>query len=293
MPHILKNKNLEIQIDTPFENYNFSRFDWTGKIVGVKFQDTQLACFENTDNQNEHFSGKGFYNEFGIDNALGFDETDIGDWFHKIGVGSLKKEDSHYQFSAAYEIKPAQFETVCEEHKIVIVCKSETINGRSYILSKEIELHENSFIIKYFLENTGEKDIVTNEYAHNFLAFNASKSTNYILNFPFQLNPELFGEAVNPELKVTIGKNEIKFNGTSKKQFFFSNLTGGARVAAEWELLNLESKVGLRETGNFLTNKVNLWGWEHVISPELFKEISIKPGETTNWFRKYEVYQLK
>ena len=35
MSHILKNKNLEIQIDLPAENYNFSRFDWTGNIVSV------------------------------------------------------------------------------------------------------------------------------------------------------------------------------------------------------------------------------------------------------------------
>ena len=39
MAHILKNENLELHIDTPFENYNFSRFDWTGKIIKVKLSD--------------------------------------------------------------------------------------------------------------------------------------------------------------------------------------------------------------------------------------------------------------
>ena len=34
---------------------------------------------------------KDFINEFGIDTALGFDETDIGGWFHKIGIGFIKK----------------------------------------------------------------------------------------------------------------------------------------------------------------------------------------------------------
>ena len=53
MSHILKNKKLEIQIDFPLENYNFSRFDWTGKIVEVKFQNIQMSSVERTYCQNE------------------------------------------------------------------------------------------------------------------------------------------------------------------------------------------------------------------------------------------------
>ncbi len=57
MAHILKNKNLEIQIDFPSENYNFSRFDWTGKIVDVKFQNIQLSSVERIDCQNANCFG--------------------------------------------------------------------------------------------------------------------------------------------------------------------------------------------------------------------------------------------
>ncbi|MDB9733024.1 hypothetical protein OAA96_04435, partial [Polaribacter sp.] len=99
MPHILKNKNLEIQIDLPAENYNFSRFDWTGNIVSVKFKNIQLASTESVTSENEMQIGKGFYNEFGIDTALGFNEAAIGDWFHKIGVGLLKKDNDEYAFN--------------------------------------------------------------------------------------------------------------------------------------------------------------------------------------------------
>lgn len=293
MAHILKNKNLEIEIDIPSENYNFSRFDWTGKIVEVKFQNIELSSVERTDCQNENYFGKGFYNEFGIDTPLGFDETELGGWFHKIGVGLLKKEDPQYLFSKNYEIKPAEFKIITESNKILISCKSNTVNGYSYLLRKEIELHESSFTIKYFLQNTGEKEIVTNEYVHNFTAINKdSIGANYILKFPFQLQPELFEETVNPELKVDIGQNEIKFNGSPKEQFFFSNLTGNDNVDAEWELINRESKIGISETGSFQTNKVNLWGWKHVISPELFYNISIKPGQSTQWTRNYKVYKV-
>ena len=294
MAHILKNKNLEIHVDLPLENYNFSRFDWTGKIVEVKFRNIQLSSVESTDCKNEHYFGKGFYNEFGIDTALGFDEADIGGWFHKIGVGLLKKDDTQYLFNKNYEIKPAEFKIISESNKLLISCKSKNINGYSYLLKKEIELHESSFTIKYFLQNTGEKDIITNEYVHNFTAINKELiGNNYILKFPFQLKPELFGETVNPERKVDIGQNEIKFNSSPNEQFFFSNLNGNENVDAQWELINLASKIGIRETGSFQTKKVNLWGSKHVISPELFFNIFIKPGQSTEWSRNYNVYKLK
>ena len=57
---ILKNENLEIHIDLPNENYNFSRFDWTGKITEVKFQNISLSSVERIDCENEHSFGKGF-----------------------------------------------------------------------------------------------------------------------------------------------------------------------------------------------------------------------------------------
>ena len=292
MTHILKNKNLEIHIDDPFEGYKFSRFDWTGKIVNVIFQNIQLSAIETTTYENEAFLGKGFYNEFGIDAALGFEETKIGDWFHKIGVGLLKKDDSKYLFHKKYEIKPAKFKINKELNKIIISCKSETVNGYSYVLRKVIELHENSFTINYYLQNTGDKDIRTDEYNHNFTSINSDIiGPHYLLKFPFEIQPKHFGETVNPELKVEVGPRNIKFNNNIKEQFFFSNLTGGKIVKASWDLINLESKIGINETASFQTNKVNLWGWRHVICPELFHKIFVKPGESMTWSRNYNVYR--
>ena len=290
MSHILKNKNLEIQIDLPAENYNFSRFDWTGNIVSVKFKNIQLASTESITYENEMQNGKGFYNEFGIDTALGFNEAVIGDWFHKIGVGLLKKDNEEYIFNRNYEIKPADFEIKYTSNTILIICKSEFNNGYSYVLKKEIKLEKHGFTINYDLENTGEKEIITDEYVHNFIAINKEIiGRNYVLKFPFKLMPAFFLETVNPEKKVTIGQTDVTFNDSPKEQFFFSNLTGYKNVKPQWELKNLESKISISETGSFHTNKVNLWGWKHVISPELFIDVSIKPGQNANWTRDYKI----
>jgi hypothetical protein len=294
MTHSLKNKHLEIQIDGPLQNYKGSRFDWTGKIVSVKFQNIQLAGVESPTNDNSPYLGKGFYNEFGIDDALGFEAAPIGGWFHKIGVGLLKKEDNKYHISKSYTVKPAKFKMTSKADALLIECTSAIINGYGYALKKEIVLNDTGFTLRYRLENTGENAIITDEYAHNFTAINKTPiGPNYLLKFPFQLQPSCFEETVNPEQKVIIGDTDLKFKAEPNVPFFFSNLSGNETVAAHWEIVNLTSKIGMTETGNFKTNKINVWGAPHVICPELFFKINLKPGETTEWSRQYKVYHLE
>ena len=293
MTHILKSKSLKVAIDLPIENYKGSRFDWSGKISSVRFENLPLTTIEDTESKNIDFLGKGLYNEFWITSPVGFEETPVGGWFHKIGVGLLKKQHKEYLFHRNHLIKPASFDISYEDHQIKIICKSELVNGYSYILKKEISISENSFTINYFLHNTGEKKIITDEYVHNFMAINnALIGEDYTLKFPFQINSSLFDETVNSENKVEIGLDNVTFNKTPKKQFFFSNLTGGKELQAEWILTNLKANVGIKEFGSFKTDKINLWGWKHVISPELFFKISVDTKETVEWSRKFDVFKI-
>lgn len=294
MPHLLQSRDLEIYIDQPHEGYNFSRFDWTGKISMVRFQDIPVSTTERTGNTNGKHFGRGLYNEFGIDAALGFQETSKGEWFHKIGVGALRKETSTYQFSFPYEIRPADFTADIQIDRIAIGCSSEMLNGYSYKLKKEFKVHNNNLTIKYLLKNTGVKTIVTSEYVHNFLGISGEKiDKGYVLKFPFELNPGKFRETVNPQKKVVVDKNEIRFSGSPPEQFFFSYLNGNETVQASWQLEHLKRNIGVRETVSFKSKKVNLWGWKHVISPEIFHHISLEPGESTQWSRTYSFYQRK
>ncbi|ALM06605.1 hypothetical protein SB49_01335 [Sediminicola sp. YIK13] len=294
MPHTLRNDLLELQIYLPTENYVGSRFDWTGKITTVTFNKTAITGVERTDIKAGEHMGKGFYNEFGIDSPLGFEGTEIGDWFHKIGVGLIRKDSDTYDFQRAYEVQPAEFKVTKNDTKISITCTSRLHNDYGYVLHKEIELLSNGFRIGYRLRNTGKKCIETSEYNHNFLKVDKDLiGCNYHLKFSFSLQPDHFGETVNPERKVVLGKSDFSFLGTPKEQFFFSNLSGGQSVPAQWELLNNSSKIGIRETGNFPTHSINLWGWTHVISPELFHSISLQAGQVTEWTRTYEVFSLQ
>lgn len=294
MSHLLKNQNFEILIDLPGENYRSSRFDWSGKISEVKYKNILISSTEHITDQNDKVSGKGFYNEFGIDSALGFDDAKSGEWFHKIGIGLLQKSGDQYLFSTNYPIRPAEFNMISDTNKFFIECKPEPCQGHSYLFQKEIRLHLNGFDISYFLRNSGEKDIVTDEYGHNFAAINKEPiGTNYSLSFPFEIKPEKFIENVNPEQKVDIKKHQINFKSEPNEVFFFSNLSGGHKVDAQWELTNHSTGIVIRELGNFQTDKVNLWGSKHVISPELFFKIALRPGESVKWQRNYLVNLIK
>ncbi|MGY8916567.1 MAG: hypothetical protein ACKVJF_15970, partial [Flavobacteriales bacterium] len=293
MSHILKNESLELYIDLPKENYQGSRFDWTGKIGHVKFKNIEVTGVERTNTKKGEPFGRGFYNEFGIDSSLGFETAEMGDWFHKIGVGLLKKDTANYDFQKAYEVKPAEFRVAINDTQIIITCTSKIHNGFGYILKKEIALLERGFVVRYQLKNTGAHTIITNEYNHNFLAVDKELiGVDYQLKFPFPLQPAHFGETVNPEKKVVLGEKDFSFLGTPQEQFFFSNLSGGDSVSARWELRQLKSKIGIRETGSFPTNSINLWGWTHVISPELFHRISLQAGEATEWTRTYDIFSI-
>jgi hypothetical protein len=293
MTHILKDKELEVHIDPPEENYNFSRFDWTGKIVDVTFREISLAAMERMDGGNPLHLGRGFYNEFGIGTALGFEVARVGGWFHKIGVGLLKKTEGPYLFHKSYEIIPAKFTFRADTKTAIITCHSDSVNGYSYMLQKEISADDKGFTINYALENTGTQRIRTDEYVHNFMAVDREDmGTDYRLQFPFDLKPGSFGETVNPGHKVEIGPRRIRFNGKPEEQFFFSNLSGGDRVRAGWELIHARTNLGISESGNFQTDQVNLWGWKHVISPELFVKLELEPGQSARWERKYRVYNL-
>ncbi|MEM9326940.1 MAG: hypothetical protein AAGA85_14835 [Bacteroidota bacterium] len=293
MAIILKNERVVLHVDLPEESYRQPRFDWTGKITRVTFEGTPVTGFELRKGANEEY-GQGFYNEFGIKTAIGFEEVDEGGWFHKIGVGLLQKQGPKYQFHVPHVTRPAAFEVKADDHQIGITCRSEVHEGYAYELRKTIRLTEDGFDIDYRLDNVGKKAIVTEEYCHNFLAIDKKPmGADYQLSFPFELMPDQFDETLNPKEVVRFAAQALSFNKKPKGAFFFSNLSGGKHVHAHWTLEQRESRLGISETGNFQTSSINLWGMGHVISPELFISINVAPGMSQSWTRAFDMFRMK
>jgi len=293
MPHIIQNAHIQLVIEKPLEGYVSSRFDWTGKLLRLKYKGKELCSQEFVPESMTPTAGIGFFNEFGMEAPLGYEPARVGDLCHKIGVGQIEKTEEPYDFLEPYPLRPAQFEVEKAAESLLLRAEGLPHNGYGYQLEKEILLLEDGFQIGYQLHNTGEHPIQTEEYTHNFLAFdNQLIGPDYVLKFPFEIKPEGFGENVNPEGLVRMENQEVSFLQAIGQTFFFSLLSGGESVPAEWSLENHKLGLGLSETGSFHTRKVNLWGLGHVISPELFVSLDIPAGTSQSWTRTYRIYEL-
>ena len=286
MSFVLKNKNLCLEFHNSEEGYQGSRFTQIGKLFAISFKGVSFTTNELQNGfSKEH--GTGFYNEFDIDTALGYEETKKGDWFHKIGVGLLKKEDEVYDFLKKYECNKAAITAQLSENSMVFEANQKEYNGYGYHLKQEYILNGNGFSINYRLENTGSKTIKTSEYNHNFLQIqNALISPAYRLNFIPEIKMSKHSEFVNPNDAVDFNEKQLTFKATPESDFFISDVQAKSGIILGWELVQKSFKI--KAATNFTPTKMNIWGTGHVMSPELFAEIMVKPDEVKTWNRSYE-----
>jgi hypothetical protein len=205
----------------------------------------------------------------------------------------LKKDKEPYLFLKKYDVLPAKIETEFFPDKVLFKIISEEINGYAYTLSKSVTLDNSSFVVAYVLKNTGTKAFSSSEYVHNFVSMNSSViDPAYILKFPFKIECSRFNESVNPMQNVFFIDNEVHWNSLVEEPFFFSKFNAEEYDTCSWELININDNTGLRETCYGRVNKVNLWGTRHVVSPELFHPINLKPGSTDKWKRTFDFFNL-
>ena len=208
--------------------------------------------------------------------------------------GLLQKDSHQYKFGHIYKLKPADFQIDHQHDKVIIMCKGQDLNGYGYQLHKVIRLLKDGFRLEYSLENIGEKTLNTTEYVHNFIGIGQSQIGNdYTLFFPEAIDPGLIDEIVNPDDKVQFIGNEAQFSGKHEDPFFFSHLFGSNAKSAHWKVVNTQYAITISETGDFETSKVNLWGWQHVVSPELFINICLQPGEFRTWSRSFLIESME
>ena len=282
----IKNERLEVNFTISGKEYNGTRFDRMGMIKEVLLdnKDTFHARESLVDGQGS--DGQGFYNEFGIEEPIGYDEIGVGEQFLKIGVGALIKfSHDKYDFFQDYDVELFSYDVKAKEDTITFISESELINGYAVRYVKTISINHNEMLIEYALTNTGQKDIDTTEYCHNFVAINNRPiGPEYELKFSYPL-----------EVDVEVGEFEVDENkfilSKSVNEMFYCKLKNFNRDRNQhFELLHKPSKVGFKETSCFNLERVAIWGMPHVISPESFIKIMLKPGEKQTWSRVYTFY---
>lgn len=297
MAIVLKKGTIRLVAEKAGEKYRGCRFDRNGTVVSARWRGVELLSDEMPRfRRNRRRFGRGLHNEFGIKRAVGFDDCAVGEWFPKIGVGWLRKDGEPYRFFADYELEPADFRVESESGSLArFVCVSGNRNGYGYEYVKEIEVLDDGFAVRYSLENTGEKKLSTDEYAHNFALIGGARiGSRYKLTVPWTIDRALLDEFVDPEGIIALSGGEIGFSGPVRQTYFVGGLSNGVGerdgLAACWTLTDATRGVSFGETGSFMPSLMNLWGHGGVISPELFFSFSVEPGNIVSWERRYRAF---
>jgi hypothetical protein len=285
-PLKISGNRLDIEIARPGTSYKGSRFDWTGFITSVVLDGKHTFCVPESPIPGEGSGGFGFCNEFGIHTPIGYDEAKPGEKFHKIGTGLLTRPDeSDYFFFDKYEVTPYPVKIDSGIDYVSFEVEPVECNGYAFHMTKKVCVKDNRMTIKYTLKNVGSKAIHTEEYCHNFISIdNNPTNSDYVLKFPYCAESE-----ETPDV-LSVSGNEITWITQPQNDFYI--VPGGFKSIENhaWELLHKPSKVGVREISDFVIQKVAIWGKGHVISPEVFIEVDIEPGETQSWERVYEFF---
>ncbi len=285
-PVVIKSGRLEVEIARPGTAYSGTRFDWTAFITQVTLDGRHTFCVPESYEPGQGTGGAGLCNEFGIDMPIGYDDAAIGELFPKIGVGLLKKHsDTPYSFYGRYDLLPFAVEiTAGDDHAIF---RQEPVECRGYAfrLEKRVSVRENRVKIDYSLENTGHKEIHTSEYIHNFLGINGQPvGKNYCLSFPGEIQVDCTAG------KIVAGNDFITWDARPGEDFYCRIYGNSGEKAFKWQLLHIPDGVGVREAGSYPTAKIAVWGGSHVVSPEMFVAVDLKPAERMEWTREYEFF---
>lgn len=292
MPLSLKNNQLEVLIGKPMELYRGARFDHSGNILQVTLNGKHRFC---TTEKREHdpMFGFGLLNEFDIDRPMDYGATPPGTWFQKIGVGKLlKDEDAPYDFFKNYKMLPQEF-SLQKRDDISLLFQAEEKQSSPFKIhyQKRISIRENHLLIEYFLKNQSTRPLVSNEYAHNFMAIDhTGVDQNLLLEFNFEMNPHQFEAVHNIERLMSFSKHAISWTAQPDSDFFIRRVNGNTSEGKWWRLSKPALGLGVKEEVSFGAGLVNLWGSGHVVSPEFFHRIELKPDQVTSWWRKYTFF---
>ncbi|MGN1004326.1 MAG: hypothetical protein ACI4O5_05755, partial [Oscillospiraceae bacterium] len=155
---------------------------------------------------------------------------------------------------------------------------------------KKITVTGSRLEVEYELENVGEKAISMEEYCHNFLSIDGMAiSPDYVLETPGlrDYGSEPMKNRAGRELNL-IGNGRGFTFAKPDLGVFESNvdLSGMSRETPfVWKLSHKGAKAHIEGEESDLPSRLNIWGTDHLISPEFIHRIDLAPGETTIWKR--------
>lgn len=266
--------------------YRGVRFDWSGAISDLTYK-------------GHHYFGKWFdrYEPTLHDaimgpvdafDPIGYDSAKAGQTFVKIGVGAVEKiADEPYTFVKPYKlINGGSWKTQKKGKNSMVYEHVLSDPTCSYTYTKTVTLSKGKpeMVINYRLKNTGNHEINTRVFNHNFFVFdNQSIGSDFSVTFPFVPEGEPKGKATAALLDGKV----IRYRETLNKgeSFHVAPLTGFGETASDYDLLvsNSKTKTGVRIVGDRPIVRFVFWSAARTICPEPFIAVNVNPGEEMQW----------
>lgn len=286
----LKSDCLRVEIAQPGEHPNDGvRFDRAGFITEVVLNNERQFCANEPKNlSHPSTGGRGLCCEMMLDLS---GEAKVGEQYPKFGVGLIRKEtDEPYVFFGKYQIE--HFPVECTVTDSTAEFKTAAIPCMGYALNqwKKIAVQGNCLTVEYQLENVGEKTVVLEEYCHNFLSIDGMAiSPDYVLDIPGLENqgnePKKY-RGNGHDLNLIGNGCGFTFAKAEPTVFEYPAQVAAQSVPFGWKLSHKGAKAYVEGEESYVPVRVNVWGTDHLISPEFIQRIELAPGEMTAWTRK-------
>ena len=275
--------------------YRGTRFDWSGMISRVDYQDhTFFGEWLTPHNPTNHDDVVGPCEEFGMQVPLGYPEAQVGETFIKIGIGHIEKvQEEEYGFWKAYHlVKPAQWTITHGDDWIEFQQELKDQRGWGYFYTKKIQIQtgEPAFAIEHRLKNIGSKTIETNFYNHNFVMIDeATIGKSYQMRFTFPARARRGLDQI-----AVIKDGVMIFEKNIEEKPLFSEIDGLKGTPEDGHIIieNLKTGGGLKIEGDKAPVKINFYAAKTAICPEPFLEMHLPPDSSFEWNLKYSFFEV-
>lgn len=275
--------------------YRGTRFDWSGIIYSLEYMGHQyFGEWNPSDDPYLHDRITGPVESFDGE-GMGYNEAAVGEGFVRIGVGVLEKENNDpYIWNHTYNVLDhGNWIINKEKDQIEFIHEVMSKTGWGYQYIKKIKLTKDTpgFVISHRLKNIGTKNIVTEQYNHNFFVIdNTNTGPDFMLEFPFNLKPTEWDEQLSAQ--VEINKNQLIFKRNLVNEAMRVELEGFGNNANDHQVTVLN-----KLTGAAIQFKVNkplcrmvFWANQNTLCPENFVCFDIAPGESEKWESEYSLF---
>lgn len=279
---------LQVQVVKPgSEIYGRTRFNWNCFVNRITLDgQVEFAEPEQRDSTRGTSYGAGICSEY--QHPAAYESARVGEEYPRLGNGYLLKTDKPFNFMQNEPCRPFPTIWQVEKDRISFVTDAALCQGFASREEKTICVEGNTLSIHTKLTNYGKRDIVAQEYNHNFLSLNGEAiSPDYTMHLPGFANlaggkflgDNLYGDDENQCLKLH------RLPETAYMTFLDTVKEGFAPYS--YKLTSKNSSFSVTETDSFVPARAVVWGVEHCMCCEVFVQINIQPGQSQEWTRTW------